>query len=133
MSDDCQEIKVAGVDKDGIEMNAGTHSLWGVPFQLSSKPYPDWERRFYEVQKSATNVTKRTMRIIGDKIKLDVSELDDLQKVLDVLMVVVAETNALCERDYQKKMKIRQELETLQRKQGDVTQKLKDGSDKLQF
>jgi hypothetical protein len=133
MSDERQEIKVVGVDKAAIEMSSGKESLWGIPFKLSSKPNQDWERKFYEVQKSDANVMKRRMEFKDDCIKVDVSEMDDLQKILDLVRVAVTKANVLYEGDYQKKMKIRQDLEELQHKQGDVTKKLRDDSDKLQF
>jgi hypothetical protein len=133
MSDEPQEIKVIGVDKEAIEMSSSKESLWGIPFKLSSKPDQEWERKFYEVQKGDINVVKRKMQLKIDCIRVEVSETEDLQKVLDALRLAITETNALREGDYQKKMKIRQELETLQHKQGDITKKLKDDSDKLKF
>jgi len=133
MSDDCQEIKVVGVDKEAIEMSSGKQILWAIPFKLSLKPDQDWERKFYDVQQRDKNTMRRKMRIVGDFIKVEVSEMDDLQKILDVIRLEVAETNVLCEGDYQTKLKIRRELEALQQKQGDVTRKFKDDSDKLQF
>jgi len=132
MSDDCQEVKVVGVDKEAIGMKSGKQ-IWGIPFKLSSKPGQDWEQKFYDVQQRDKNVMKRKMKIVGDFITVEVSELDDLQKVLDVIRLEVTETNVLCEGDYQTKLKIRRELEALQQKQGDVTKKFKDDSDKLQF
>ena len=132
MIDDCQEIKIVGVDKAAIEMSLGKQ-IWAIPFKLSSKPDQDWEKKFYDVQQRDKNIMKRKMRIVGDLITVEVSEMDDLQKILDVLRLEVAETNVLCEGDYQTKLKIRQELEVLQHRQVDVTKKFKDDVDKLQF
>jgi len=132
MSDDCQKIRIVGVDKAAIDMRAG-RQIWAIPFKFSSKPDQDWEKKFYEVQQRDKNVMKRHMRIVGDVITVEVSELDDLQKVLDAMRLEVAETNVLCEGDHQTKLKVRRELEALQQKQGDVTKKFKDDSDKLQF
>ena len=133
MSDEHQEIKVVGVDKEAIEMIAGKQSFWVIPFKLSLRPNQVWETKFYEVQQRDKNAMKRKARFQEDLIKVEVSEMDDLQKVLDAIRMEVAETNALCEGDYQTKMRIRQEVEALQRKQGDVTKQFKDDSDKLKF
>ncbi len=133
MSDDRQEIKIVGVDKEAIQMTSGKEIFWAVPFKLSLKPDQDWEKKFYEVQQRDKTAMRRRMRIMGDFIKVEVSEMDDLQKILDVLKLEVAETNVLCEGDYQTKLKIRQELEVLQHRQVDVTKKFKDDVDKLQF
>jgi len=133
MSDEHKEIIITGVDKDSIVMGSSKLNLWVVPFKLSSKPDQDWERKFYEVQQRDKNVMKRKVQILGDFIKVEVTETDDLQKVLDVIRLEVTETNALCEGDYQKKMKMRRELEELQHKQGDITAKFKGDSDKLKF
>jgi uncharacterized protein YajQ (UPF0234 family) len=132
MSDDSQGIKVVGIDKEAIEMRSDKQ-IWGIPFKLSLKPDQDWQKKFYDVQQRDKNVMKRRIKIVGDFITVEVFETDDLQKVLDALRLEVAETNVLCEGDYQTKLKIRRELEALQQKQGDLTKKFKDDSDKLQF
>ena len=133
MGDVHEEIKVVGIDKETIVMSPSKQDVWIIPFKLSLRPDQDWERKFYDVQKSDTNVMKRTMQIKEDYICVEISQMDDLHKVLDVLRVEVAKTNVLREGDYQKKMKIRQQLEELHLKQGDVTKKFKDDSDQLQF
>ena len=133
MGDGHEEIKIVGVDKAAIEMSPSKQDLWIIPFELSLKPDQDWERKFYEVQKSDTNVMKRAMQIKENYIRMEVSQKDDLHKVLDVLKAEVAKTNVLREGDYQKKMNIRQQLEELHHQQGDVTKKFKDDSDQLQF
>ena len=83
MSDDCQEIKVVGIDKEAIEMRSGKQ-IWGIPFKLSLKPDQDWQKKFYDVQQRDKNVMKRRIKIVGDFITVEVFEMDDLQKVLDV-------------------------------------------------
>jgi len=132
MSDECQEIKVVSVDKNEIKMSL-VAQVWSIPFKLSIKPNQDWEKKFYEVQLRDKNVMKRKMKIAAGFITVEVAELDDLQKVLDVIRLEVAETNVLCEGDYQTKLKVRREIEALQQKQGDATKKFKEDSDKLQF
>lgn len=104
-----------------------------MPFKLSTKPDTAWQKKFYEVHQKDTNAMKRKAQVVEDTIHAEVSSLDDLQKVLDVVKIEVAETNALCEADYQKKLRIREELETLQQKQRDATQKFREDSDKLVF
>src|SRR5208283_5918226 len=99
MSDDCREIKIVGVDKEAIQMTSGKQISWAVPFKLSLKPDQDWEKKFYEVQQRDKTAMKRRKQIMGDFIKVEVCEMDDLQKILDVLRLEVAETNVLCEGD----------------------------------
>jgi len=133
MSDQSEEIKIVGVDKETIKLGSGKNECWVVPFKLSSIPNQSWLKNFYEVQKKNINVQKRKLQIIKDSIIVEIFCSDDLQKVLDVLKIDIAETNVLCAQDYQKKLKIRQELEALQKVQQNITQKLKDDSDKLMF
>jgi len=132
MSDDCQEIKVVSIDKEAIKMSAGTQ-IWVIPFKLSSKPDQDWEKKFFDVQRKDKEATKRNMKIVGDVITVEISEIDNLQKVLDVIRQEAAETNVLCETDYQTKLKVRRDLEVSLRKQADSTKRFKDDSDNLQF
>jgi len=133
MSAEGQEIKIVGVDKDAIVVSVDKNDYWVVPFKLSSTPDQFWEKKFYEVQQKDTSTLKRKVRVSGDAISAEVASLDDLQKILDVIKVEVTQTNVLCEEDYQKKLKIRQQLEDLQKKQRDSTQKFKDASDKLVY
>ena len=133
MSEENEEIKIIGVDKDAIEMSSGKQNLWIIGFKLSAKPDQDWDRRFYEVEQREKNSMKRKVQIVGDCIKVEVSDRDDLQKVLDVVKAEVSETNILRDGDYQKKLEMRRELLALQRKQEDVTLKFRQAADKLQF
>ena len=133
MSIESEEIKIVGVEKDAIRVSPDKKDYWVVLFKLSLKPDQTWEKKFYEVQQKDTNAMKRKAQIVENAISVDVSSMDDLQKVLDIIKIEVAETNVLCEADYQKKVKIRQELEGLQQKQRDATQKFKEDSDKLKF
>lgn len=132
MSEGCQEIRIIGVDKETIRVSS-EKDYWVVPFKLSLKPDQSWERKFYEVQQKDANPMKRKVRFVENSIIVEVSGIDDLQKVLDVIKIEVTETNVLCEEDYQKKLKIRKELEALQKKQRNATQKFKDDADKLMF
>jgi hypothetical protein len=133
MSSESQEIKIVGVDKEAIGISVDKKDFWSIPFKLSLKPEQTWEKKFFEIQQKDISAIKRKARVIGDSITVEVTSLDDLQKILDVVKVEVAQTNVLCEEDYQKKLKIRQQLEDLQQKQRDTTQKLKEDSDKLVF
>ena len=132
MSGVCQELKVIGVDKEAIKMISGTQT-WVIPFKLSLKPDQDWEKKFYDVHQQGKNVMKRKMKFVGDFIIVEVSEVDDLQKILDAIRLEVTETNVLCEGEYQTKLKVHRELEALQLKQVDATKKFQDNSDKLKF
>ncbi len=133
MEDAAGDIVVVGVDRGSIEMGAGKQSSWIVPFRLSAKPDQDWERKFYEVQQREKSALKRKAQILEDLLKVEVSETDDLQNILDVIKAQVAETNALREGDHQKKLKMRLELAALQGRQEDVTRKFRDAADKLSF
>jgi hypothetical protein len=133
MSSESLEIKIVGVDKETIKVSPDKKECWIVAFKLSSKPDQAWERNFYEVHQKNRNAMKRSAQVIENSISVEVSALDDLQKVLDVIKIEVAETNALGEADHQKKLKIHQELEDLQKRQRDSTQKFKEDSDNLAF
>ena len=133
MSGESQEIKIVGVDKEAIKTDSDKKEHWVVPFKLSLNPDQSWQDKYYEVQKKNTNAMKRKSQLVENTIIVEVSGADDLQKVLDALKIEVVEANVLCEKDYQKKMRIRQELEALQKEQKDATQKFKDDSDKLVF
>jgi len=127
------EIKITGVDKERIKVSKDQKDFWVIPFQLVPQPGDSWNRKFYEAQKDSGEVVKRRILVINDCLEVEVCEIDDLQKILDALKIVVAETNAQCIADYQKKLRIRQELEDLREKQNDATQKFKDDSDNLIF
>ena len=127
------EIRIIGVNKSGIKVSNDKKGFWDIPFQLSPQPEESWNRKFYEVQQKSAEIMKRKIHVINDYLAVEVSETDDLQKILDALKIVVAETNAQCVSDYQKKLRIRQELEVLHKKQTDATQKFKEDSDKLEF
>ena len=64
---------------------------------------------------------------------VEVTATDDLQKILDVLKIQVTEANEQSEEDFQKKLKIRRELEDLQKKRENSTQKFMDDTDHLKF
>ena len=132
MSGENQEIKIVGVDKEEIKVG-GNKDEWIIPFKLSATPDESWQKKFYEVQQKDSSVMKRKSRVIENFIKIEISSVDDLQKILDALKIEVAEANALCEEDYQTKMRVRQELEALQKKQRDSTAHFKEDSDKLVF
>lgn len=133
MSNESREVKICGVNKDEIKMSPDKREYWVVPFRLSLSPDEPWQKKFYEVQQRDPNVMKRKARVSGDIMSVDVQAAEDLQKILDVLKIEVAETNVLCEEDYQTKLKIRRDLEALQKKQQDATLQLKEDSDKLKF
>jgi|GEM_PF-2186290 len=133
MSDEVQDIRVVGIDKEKIAMSTEKQSLWIVPFKLSVTPNLDWERKYFEVRGRDKKVHKQQSQLVGDHINVEVSEVDDLQKILEAVRAEVASTNVLCGEEQKQKMKLRSDLETLQQKQTAVTNKLKDAADKLQF
>ena len=133
MSGETQEIKIVGVDKDKIVISSDKKEYWVVSFTLSSSPDASWQKKFYDVQQKDASSMKRKAQIVENSLNVDVPSSDDLQKVLDDLKIQVAKANVLCEEDYQTKMKVRQELEDLQQRRKDSTQKFKDDSDKLIF
>ena len=131
MGSERQDIKIVSVCKDEIKINPDEKESWIIPFQLSLKPYESWQNKFNEVQKKNTHDMKRKARIDEDFLRVEVFGEDDLQKILDVLKIEVEETNVLCEEEYQKKIKVRQEVEELQKKQKDTTLKFKADADNL--
>jgi len=133
MNGESQEIKIVGVDKETIKVSSDKEDYWLIPFKLSLIPDRSWQKRFYEVQQKNSDTMKRKATVVENFINVEVCSTDDLQKVLDVLKIEVAETNVLCEEDHQKKIKIRRELEEFQQKQRDATLRFKDDSDNLVF
>ena len=133
MAGENTEITIVSVDREEIRISSEKNEYWVVPFKLSLTPDDSWQKKFYEVQQKDSSVMKRKARVVKDSMSVEVFGADDLQKVLDVLKIEVAETNVLCEEDYQKKMKVRQQLEALQKKQRDATMQFKEDSDKLTF
>ena len=133
MGGENQEVKIISVDKAAIRTGVDKKNQWFVPFKLSLSPDRSWQEKFYEVQQKNTATAKRKSQLVKDLIIVEVSGDDDLQKILDMLKIEVLEANTLCEDDYQKKIKLREDLETLQREQKNATQKFKDDSDKLMF
>jgi len=132
MNDECNDIKVVSVDREAIKMTLGKQ-IWGVPFKLSSIPSQDWMNKFYEVQHKDVNDMKRKIKIEEDIITVEIFEMDNLQKVLDAISHEVAQTNILCDGDFQKKLKVRHDFEVLQQRQGDATKKFQNDSDSLKF
>ena len=133
MGEESQEIKIVGIDKEAIRTASDKKEHWIVPFKLSSTPDQSWQEKFYEVQKRDLSPMKRKSQLLDNAIVVEVFGADDLQKILDALKIVVAQANVLCESDFQKKLKIRQDLEALHKEQRDATQKFKDDSDQLKF
>lgn len=133
MNKEDREIKITGVVKDEIAIDPNKADYWVVPFKLSSNPDEFWQKKFYEVYQRNTNAMKRRAHVNEDLLRLEVSSTDDLQKVLDVLKIEIAETNVLCEEDYQRKIEIRKKLDDLQKKQRDATIQFKEDSDNLIF
>ncbi len=133
MGEETRDIRIIGVDKGAIKTGSGKVENWVIPFKLSLAPDETWQRNFYEVQKKSINIMKRKLQVTGDAMMVEIFGADDLQKVLDALKIEIVEVNAVCEKDYQKRMQLRQELAALQKKQMDATQKLKDDSDRLVF
>ncbi len=133
MPEENEDIKIIGVDKEAIKISSEKGEYWSVPFRLSHVPDQSWHKKFHEVREKDKSLLKRKAQVSEKTINVEVSGADDLQKVLDALKVQIAETNILCAEDYQKKLKIRQELEDLQQKQRDITAKFKDDAVKLKF
>ncbi|NLE65533.1 MAG: hypothetical protein GX606_06430 [Elusimicrobia bacterium] len=133
MRSEGQTLTIVGVDKAGIVPGTGKQDAWFIPFKLSRKPDEVWEKKFAEAQGMDRDLMKRKAQIIEDVIRVEVLEADDIQRVLEVIKRQVAEANALCEKDYQKKMRVREELETLQARQDSVTQKIREAADRLNF
>ena len=133
MSGEHQEIKIVGVDKDKIQMSPDRKEVWVIPFKLSARPDEMWQKKFYDVQQKNTDKMKRKATVHEDLMSVEVASADDLQKALDVVKLEIVETNVLCEEDFQTKIKIHQELESLQKKQRDATSRFKEDSDKLMF
>ncbi len=133
MGEETRDIRIIGVDKDAIKIGSGKLENWVIPFKLSLAPDENWQRNFYEVQKKNADIMKRKLQVTGDAMMVEIFGADDLQKVLDVLKIEIVAVNAVCEKDYQKRMQLRQELEMLQKKQKDAIEKLKDDADRLVF
>ncbi len=133
MGEETRDIRIIGVDKEAIKAGSGKVEHWVIPFTLSLAPDENWQRNFYEVQKKNADIMKRKLQVTGDAMMVEIFIADDLQKVLDVLKIEIVAVNAVCEKDYQKRVQLRQELEMLQKKQMDAIEKLKDDSDRLVF
>lgn len=147
MDGEVEEVKIIGVDKERIGFSTGKNVCWVVPLKLSVAPNESWRKKFGEVQLENDKVQqdndevqqendddmKRNAHVDGNFLKVEMADADDLQQVLDALKVDVEKVNVLCEEEYQQKVKIRQELEALQKKRREETQRLKDDSDKLTF
>jgi len=133
MSNESPEIKIVGVQKETIKVSSDKEDFWVIPFKLSLIPDKVWEKKFFDVQQRDDDDMKRKTRIVNDSLEVEVFEDDDLQKILDVVKGEIAEANAQCEEDYQKKLKIRRDVEELRQRQTKATQKFKDETDKLTF
>ena len=112
-----REIKIVNVNKEAIKTGPDKKDFWIIPFKLSQEPDQSWERIFSEIQKKDEDAMKRKAQVVGGCLEVEISETDDLQKVLDVLKVEVAEVNVQCEEDHQRKLKIRQELEEMRQRE----------------
>ena len=128
-----RDVRIIGIEKSAIKESHDQKGIWILPFKLSVKPDDSWARNFFEVNRKNTNDAKRKANVVEDRIEVSVAEMDDQQKLLDAIKIDVADTNALCEENYQKKLSLQQGLEALKKKQNDVLEKLKEDSDKLQF
>src|SRR3989338_2315837 len=110
MGEETRDIRIIGVDKEAIKIGSGKLENWVIPFKLSLAPDEHWQRNFHEVQKKNADIMKRKLQVTGDAMMVEIFGADDLQKVLDVLKIEIVAVNAVCEKDYQKRMQLRQQL-----------------------
>lgn len=128
-----EDIKIIGVDKDRIRESAAVKGAWVIPFKLSAAPDESWARHFYELHRKNADLKKKETKLTGNCIEVSFEDLDDQQKILDVLNREVKEANTLYKDVNTQKQKMRDDMKTLQQKQLDKLQKLKEDSDKLKF
>jgi len=128
-----RDIRIIGVDKAAIRESANQKGCWILPFKLSGKPSASWASSFYEVHRKNAAEVQWKADVNDDLILVNISGTDDQQKVLDAIKIDVVGANAICEENYQKKVKIQEELAALKKKHNDTLTKLQEGSDNLQF
>lgn len=133
MSKEERDIRITGVDKAGIKESGEYKGTWVLPFKLSAKPDESWARNFYDVHKKNSMETKKRADVVDDCIQVYIVATDDVQKILDAAKIDVMDTNAICEENFQKKIQIQVELDSLRKRQAETIAKIKDDSDKLQF
>jgi hypothetical protein len=133
MNYDTNEIKVIGVDTSRIRENNTMPGTWIIPFKLSAKPDESWVRNFNDVFKKNAAADKRKARVVDDCIEVNFYAADDQQKALDVLKHDIADTNAACKEIYEQRMKMQEDLRTLQKTQANTLQKIKDDATRLKY
>ena len=131
---DCDQgcVEYPTVANDG---RGGTDSNWQTG-EYTDGRWEVWKGRRGDVARALMYMDLRYeggIHGVSGAAEPDLILTDDLQKILNALKVTVAQANILCEKDFQRKLRIRPELEDLQKQQRDATQKFKDDSDKLMF
>ena len=126
-------IKIIGVDKDKIRESSSLSGAWVIPFKLSSIPSESWGRNFYEICQRNSNANKRKTSLLNDCIEVNCTEKDEQQKVLDMLMLDILNTNAVCQDIYHKKIKMQEDIRIQQQSHANTLQRIKDDIEKLKF
>jgi hypothetical protein len=111
LTDLFKDIGITGVDKAGVTQptNDGTRGsgLYKVPFKLSERPPTGWDEFFVNAwdhpESYSTMHRPRIARVVGDKIVLDGTTMEEVEKVREsTLEGAVARANREY-RDYDEK------------------------------
>lgn len=135
--DSIGEISIVGVRKEQIEVDVHKPLHFNWPFKLSSQPDSVWIELFGAVYERTRSLHKKEAHICGNCIKISLPEHADVQRHLNFLKRVVANTNfeykKLSERIREPVEETRDYLKKRYRKKEDILRRLKEKADTLKF
>jgi len=132
-----REITIVGVHKQQIKGDVHKLRHFNWPFKLSSQPDSVWIELFGAVYERTRRLDKKEAHVCGDCIKISLSEHADVQRHLNFLKRVVADTNfeykKLSEKAQEPVEKRKNYLKRRYRKKEDILRRLSENADTLKF
>jgi hypothetical protein len=131
------EITVVGVHKQQIEGDVHKPRHFNWPFILSSQPDSVWIELFGTVYERTRSLDKKEAHVCGDCIRISLPEHADVQRHLNFLKRVIADTNfeykKLTAKAREPVEKKRNYLKRRYRKKEDILHRLRENADTLKF
>jgi hypothetical protein len=137
MSADFNEIKIVGIDENGIVKDDSFLYAYRLPFILSSRPDDTWVRLFEYAYYSRSPLGRRKAFVLVDRIVVIMAKDESIGDHRHNLETAVKKANGnyitmLRKEEHQKKLDEERREQEL-KEQEDTIKKLKEGGKKLKF
>lgn len=136
MNEEIQEIKIVGIDKEGITKDDSFPHAYKLPFILSTHPNTRWVHIFEKVY-YGQSLSSREASISGNRIIVIMSDDERIANHKHKVEQAVNNTNdeyiRICQEQQQKQKQKQERLEYLQEEQEDTINKLRKDAEGLKF